>query len=378
MATSSHHSSHISRNDIRENTIETIGKWRIIRLLGWGQSGEVYEVREIGGQRRTGALKAWCGIHLKVTAKEFRQEIAFVKDNNVPDAMPTFLASGKAAGSPFYVMELLKNVPDELDEKSLVRIGCGLIGAVESLHHSKWLHCDIKPSNLGLKHHQVRLIDFGSVCRFGVVATHRIRVGSRRYMAPEVLTDGKVSVLSEIFSIGMTLHDLCRADDQHLFEEFFRRATATDPTARPQTLPELRTLLLSAAARHRQQVAAESRLPKFKAVAKAVSNSILKGWLWFVIIMALVFLFRWIHVWYRRQADIVDGSELKAARECFRRGDYSNEVRHLHRAANAESQHGRQCYLILSKRYRDGMGVPKDVDKSREFLLRSKSQPNGR
>ena len=272
MAISSHHSSYISRNDIRENTIETIGKWRIIRLLGWGQSGEVYEVREIGGQRRTGALKAWCGIHLKVTAKEFRQEIAFVKDNNVPDAMPTFLASGKAAGSPFYVMELLKNVPDELDEKSLVRIGCGLIGAVESLHRSKWLHCDIKPSNLGLKHHQVRLIDFGSVCRFGVVATHRIRVGSRRYMAPEVLTDGKVSVLSEIFSIGMTLHDLCRADDQHLFEEFFRYATATDPAARPQSLPLLRALLLSAAARHRQQVAAESRLPKFKAVANILSR----------------------------------------------------------------------------------------------------------
>lgn len=276
---------------------DIIGDWKIIRQLGWGQSGKVYEVRETGGRHQTRALKIWTGIHLKVTADEFRQEITFVKDNNVPEILPTFFASGEAAGSPFYVMELLEAMPDELDEKTLVRIGCELIDAVSELHRKGWFHGDIKPSNLVLKHGHVRLIDFGSVCRFGDVATQRIRIGSRRYRAPEVLTDGKVSILSEIFSIGMTLHDLCRESDKHLFDDFFRYATATDLAARPQSLPLLRALLLSAAARHRQQVAAESRLPKFKAAAKAVSNSILKGWLWFVIIMALVFLFRWIHVW---------------------------------------------------------------------------------
>lgn len=278
---------------------DIIGDWKIIRQLGWGQSGKVYEVRETGGRHQTRALKIWTGIHLKVTADEFRQEITFVKDNNVPEILPTFFASGEAAGSPFYVMELLEAMTDELDEKTLVRIGCELIDAVSELHRKGWFHGDIKPSNLVLKHGHVRLIDFGSVCRFGDVATQRIRIGSRRYRAPEVLTDGKVSILSEIFSIGMTLRDLCRESDKHLFDDFFRYATATDPAARPQSLPLLRALLLSAAARHRQQVAAESRLPKFKAAAKAVTRIIFLLITVYGLIYVTIFICRVVRLSFR-------------------------------------------------------------------------------
>ena len=329
---------------------DIVGGWKIIRQLGWGQSGKVYEVRETGGRRQTHALKIWTGIHLKVTAGEFRQEIAFAKDNNVPAAMPTFFASGEIAGSPFYVMELLEPLPDELDEKALVRIGCELIDAVGELHHNGWFHGDIKPSNLALKNGHVRLIDFGSACRLNDVATQRIRIGSRRYRAPEVLTDGKVSVLSEIFSIGMTLHDLCREREKPLFGDFFRYATATDPIVRPQSLSILRTLLISAAAQHRQQVAAESRLPKFKAVVKWAAVAVATILFVLVTVNTGLYFYRRAEVERKYGDRIAMKVHLRAGLKLYERGDMKNAVRHLRLAERLGSKEAKAAIKEIQLR----------------------------
>ena len=75
----------------------TIGDWRIIRFLGMGQSGEVYDVLR-DGQR--GALKICRGRQVTVSREEFGREIATMKAQPAPELMPHFLAEGEWGDRP--------------------------------------------------------------------------------------------------------------------------------------------------------------------------------------------------------------------------------------------------------------------------------------
>ena len=83
--------------------------WKVVRFLGMGQSGEVYEVlRE--GQR--GALKICRGRQVTVSREEFAREIATMKEQPAPGHMPRFFAEGKWAGDYWVVVETRGGNPD--------------------------------------------------------------------------------------------------------------------------------------------------------------------------------------------------------------------------------------------------------------------------
>lgn len=252
--------------------------WKVVRFLGMGQSGEVYEVLR-DGQR--GALKICRGRQVTVSREEFAREIATMKEQPSPGHMPRFLADGKWEGLPFFVMEFVDDVAMPDTAQGFIKIAMGLIESVGCLHRNRCTHNDIKPSNVGRIGKRIVLRDFGSALPFRTGETDGIRVGTDGFMAPEVDKDGLTSSVADIHALGETLKALCPPACRRMFDPVIYRATEARPGERTATPEKLREELLGCVPDYRREVAAASRLDKFKAVAKRAA--------WAVLAIAIVY-----------------------------------------------------------------------------------------
>ncbi|MCC6976891.1 MAG: serine/threonine protein kinase [Candidatus Melainabacteria bacterium] len=89
------------------------------------------------------------------------------------------------------------------------------------------IHRDLTPENIVLNENgSVKLIDFGAANEFVGTATGTL-VGKQAYMAPEQLR-GKASTLSDIYSLGGTLHYLLTAKDPEPLSESSPRELRPD------------------------------------------------------------------------------------------------------------------------------------------------------
>ena len=225
---------------------DVVGNWRIIRFLGEGRSGTVFEVRGLGDDPRAGALKIHLGHTRKATREEFGKEIDFVAGQLIPCRMPAFHDHGFWRGHPFFVMELAEKLPRHLPPRRLRRLIAHVARALGSLHDKGYIHCDVKPDNIGLIDGRAILLDFGSVRERKDAQSHPTRVGTWDYMAPEVRESVQLDPRADIYALGVTLGKLCDHAGRRSFESLVVRATANNPDDRPQTVEEFRRELNTA------------------------------------------------------------------------------------------------------------------------------------
>ena len=249
-----------------------IGRWRLLDPIGCGQSGTVYEVREVVAPFRRAALKIHAGRRVKVDRAAFCREADFVARQMIAGLMPAFYGRGECAdGTPYFVMAYAERVPSGLTRDETVAIVGRLAEALECLDAAGFTHGDVKPANVGLIDGQAVLLDFGSVCSHAEAAAAAIRVGTPYYAASELQRGGAVSALTDVFSLGRTLEELQGDADDLVFGPVVHHACAFDPTERPQSLAAFRRELREAVANYRRTVARESRIEKFKVVARRVA-----------------------------------------------------------------------------------------------------------
>jgi serine/threonine-protein kinase len=97
-------------------------------------------------------------------------------------------------------------------------------------HENKVLHRDLKPANIMIDGRgRVRITDFGLAGFLDELQKTESRAGTPAYMAPEQLTDGKVSVRSDIYSLGLIFYELFtgkRVFDTNDVEELKRKHTS--------------------------------------------------------------------------------------------------------------------------------------------------------
>ncbi|MBC8351806.1 MAG: serine/threonine protein kinase [Planctomycetes bacterium] len=199
--------------------IKQLGPYRIIRVIGRGGMGTVYEgIHEETGQRA--AIKALpAGLADDGNFRErFIGEIETLKQLKHPNIVELF-GDGEQDGLLFYAMELVEGqtLQEELQAKhefawpEVLRIGIEICQALKHAHDHGIIHRDLKPANLmRTKEQQIKLTDFGIAKLFG--ATHLTAdgsvVGTADYMACEQAEGRPVSNRTDLFSLGAVMFTL--------------------------------------------------------------------------------------------------------------------------------------------------------------------------
>ena len=105
--------------------------------------------------------------------------------------------------------DMLRNIPSR--KYKLLR---EMLLALEFIHRHNMVHLDIKPENIFIKNDQYKLGDFGLVTASQGGDSGEVEEGDARYISRELLAGVKGTDLtkSDIFSLGISLYELCGAD----------------------------------------------------------------------------------------------------------------------------------------------------------------------
>ena len=145
-----------------------LGSYKVVRLLGVGGMGEVYEALDTRLNRRV-AIKVLRGAtDADPTARQrFEQEARAIAALNHPNIC-TIHDVGHANGVEYLVMECLegetlqdrlKRARPPLDDA--IEIGIALTNALHAAHAKGIIHRDIKPGNIFLTPYGAKFLDFG-------------------------------------------------------------------------------------------------------------------------------------------------------------------------------------------------------------------------
>jgi len=201
---------------------ERLGRYEIIRELGKGAMGVVYEGRD-PSLGRTVAIKTARRDVLENSglAKEmmerFLREARAAGMLNHPNII-TIYDVGEEAGMAYIAMEYLvgKDLNDEIDEKKhfepeeAVDYGVQICEALACAHDQGVFHRDVKPANIFIPDKgALKVVDFGIARTHDSTLTQDgALIGTPTYMSPEQFMGRKVDGRSDLFSVGIILYEM--------------------------------------------------------------------------------------------------------------------------------------------------------------------------
>jgi len=248
-------------------TLKRLGRYELLRVLGKGAMGVVYEGRDPNLDRRV-AIKTVKVENLSEEAaaeyeQRFRTEARSAARLQHPNIVSVY-DSDRDGNVAFLVMEYIQgdDLKHHLDrgvryslEQSL-QIVRGLLSALDYAHRQGVVHRDVKPANLLMEASgRIKLTDFG-VARIQdsgeATRTRGNMVGTLKYMAPEQVQGQKVDPRADLFSVGVVLYQLLT--DKRPFDgdndfTIIHQILGTDPPPPSAINPRLPATLDSVLAR---------------------------------------------------------------------------------------------------------------------------------
>ncbi|MGW2547442.1 protein kinase domain-containing protein, partial [Kitasatospora sp. NPDC001574] len=224
-------------------------RYRVEGCIGHGGFGWVYLAHDERLNNRPVALKGLIDAADPARVEEAAEEKRFLIELRHDDIVDIydFVTHGPAGGSQrgyhgYLVMEYVPGYSLErpelfgrLETEQVIGYVLRVLRAFQYLHDSRYLFCDLKPSNLMVYGSRIKLIDLGAVREAGAVGSGAY---SEEYMAPELMVTGP-TVATDLHTVGRTLESLFRwytADpDSARFTSLRRlisRATHHDPQLR--------------------------------------------------------------------------------------------------------------------------------------------------
>ncbi|HEY4956306.1 MAG TPA: serine/threonine-protein kinase, partial [Caldimonas sp.] len=202
---------------------ERIGAWRLLRAIGHGGMGEVYEAeRADGGFAQRAALKL-LRPEASQQLRRFHAERQILARLEHPGIARLYDGGVAADGRPYMAMEFVEGhtltahcalVHADLGER--LRLFAQVCDAVAYAHHHFVVHRDLKPANILVSADgQVKLLDFGiaklldAVGDDGGEQTRTLAAPlTPLYAAPEQLTGGAITTATDVYALGLLLFEL--------------------------------------------------------------------------------------------------------------------------------------------------------------------------
>ncbi len=197
---------------------ENVGPYRLIRWLGSGGMGNVWEALEVQTGRRV-ALKRLAKnmVSDETYVKRFVREAQLAAQISHPRV--TFIyGTGSGEGQPYIAMELMpgKTLADKVNDEGPITYSLAVdrvLEAIEGLiaaHRLGMVHRDVKPSNCFLDTDgSVKIGDFGlskSLANTEVNLTQTgTFMGTPSYAAPEQIRGGNLDRRTDVYAVGATL-----------------------------------------------------------------------------------------------------------------------------------------------------------------------------
>jgi serine/threonine-protein kinase len=270
------------------------GRWKLVKLLGEGGMGAVYEAEGTRGEGKR-AIKM---LHPEFIREEqihqrFMAEAQATRGLVHPHIAAIQEAGRAEDGTPYLVMELLQGISlgDYIEQtkiipqQQVIPIILEVLQALALAHSRRVVHRDLKPDNVFLTR-DARGVTVAKVLDFGIAKVMDLAggmgsktrtgmlLGTPGYMSPEQITNAKaVDPRTDLWSVAVMFYEMLAgrlpytADNEyaritavitgvptpieqvapHLaaWGPFFRRALAKDPAARFQYAEEMSQALVS-------------------------------------------------------------------------------------------------------------------------------------
>ncbi len=205
----------------------SVGRYRILRVLGEGGMGVVYEAEQ-DQPRRVVALKVIKpGLAGSEFLRRFEREseaLARLHHAGIAQIYEAGTADTGFGPQPYFAMEFIRGAPlreyaqsHHLNTRQRLELVAKVCDAVEHAHQRGIIHRDLKPGNILVEETgQPKILDFGvaRVTDSDLQATRQTDVGqligTLAYMSPEqVMADPlELDTRSDVYALGVILYEL--------------------------------------------------------------------------------------------------------------------------------------------------------------------------
>lgn len=211
--------------------LKAMGQYTLLREIGSGGMGTVYEARHAHLRRRAAIKVITSASASEEEIQRFDREAQLTSQLSHPNSVVLFDYGRTERGDFYYAMEYVPGITLEELVRRQGRQGPGRVrhllmqicGALAEAHELGFVHRDIKPSNLMLTtrggiYDFIKVLDFGlakvtkaaepQVSQVGAV------IGTPRFMAPECFVSGSaISPRSDIYALGCVAYYLLSGRD---------------------------------------------------------------------------------------------------------------------------------------------------------------------
>ena len=219
-----------SRSGIRVVPGDSIGPFKVVRLLGEGGFGSVYLCEQSEPVKRLVAIKIIKpGMDSNAIIARFeaeRQALAMMSHSSIARVFDAGTTDG---GLPYFIMEYVQGVPineycdkNKLDTNQRLKIFAKVCDGVQHAHQKGIIHRDLKPGNILVtiadrREPQPKIIDFGIAKATNQQLTEKTiftqvgqMIGTPEYMSPEQaeMSSEDIDTRSDVYSLGVVLYEL--------------------------------------------------------------------------------------------------------------------------------------------------------------------------